>query len=71
MKTGDEHGVANGLDRGHVDVVVDVVSMPAGDVLAFQMLVLLKATPKWNTVCGIQQLAAEWKQTNSIMAVIK
>ena len=24
MKTGDGRGVANGLDRGHVDVVVDV-----------------------------------------------
>ena len=29
MKTGDGHGVANGLDRGRVDVVVDVVNMPA------------------------------------------
>ena len=24
MKAGDDHGVDNGLDRGHVDVVVDV-----------------------------------------------
>ena len=24
MKTGDGHGVANGLDRGRIDVVVDV-----------------------------------------------
>ena len=27
MKTGDEHGVANGLNRGRVDIVVDVVMM--------------------------------------------
>ena len=26
------HGVGNGLDRGRVDVVVDVVDMPARDV---------------------------------------
>ena len=29
MKTGNGHGVANGLGRGCVEVVVDVVNMPA------------------------------------------
>ena len=53
MKTGDGHGIGNGLDRSRVDVVVDVVNMPARDVLAFQVLLLLKATPRWNTVSGI------------------
>ena len=54
MKAGDGYGVANGLDRGHVDVVFDAVNMHACDVLAFQVL-LLKATPRWNTTSDIQQ----------------
>ena len=51
-----ERGVGNGLDRGRVGVVVDVDKMPARDVLAFQvLLLLLKATPRWNTTGDIQQ----------------
>ena len=49
-------GVGNGLYRGRVDVVVDVVdvvNMSARDALAFQVL-LLKETPRWNTTSGIQ-----------------
>ena len=39
-------GVASGLDRGHVDIVVDNVDkMSAHDMLAFQVLPL-KATPR-------------------------
>ena len=34
-------GVGNGLDRGHVGIVVDGVDMHACDVLAFQVLLLL------------------------------
>ena len=50
------NGVGNGLDsRGRVDVVVDVVSMPALDVLAFQVLLLLKVTSRWSITSGIQQ----------------
>ena len=44
-QTGNQHGVANGLDRGRNDVVVDVVNMPPCDALVFQVL-LLKATPR-------------------------
>ena len=47
-----EERVGNGLDRERVDVVVDVVNMPTRDALAFQVL-LLKATPRWNTTGGI------------------
>ena len=48
-------GVASGLDRRRVDVVVDDVDqMPARDVLAFQVL-LLKAASRWSTTSGIQQ----------------
>ena len=46
------HGVDNGLDRDRVDVVVDVINMPALDTLAFQVL-LLKAAPRWNTISDI------------------
>ena len=52
-----------GLDRERVGVVV-VVHMHARGVLAFQVL-LLKATPRWNTV------AAERGPANTIMAMIK
>ena len=56
MERGEGHGVdsrrgvGNGLDRGRVDVVVDGVDMPALDVLALQvlLLLLLKALPRWN-----------------------
>ena len=49
-------GVGNGLDRGRVDIVVDGVDMPARDVMAFQvLLLLLKVIPRWNTTSGIQQ----------------
>ena len=48
--------VDNGLDRECVDVDVDVVNMPAHDVLVFQvLLLLLKATSRWNAISGIQQ----------------
>ena len=51
---GGEHCVGNGLDRGCVDVVVDGVDMPAREVLTFQvLLLLLKVTPRWNTISGI------------------
>ena len=46
MKTGNGHGVANGLDIGRVEAVVDVVTMPAPDVLAFEVLLLLKVMPR-------------------------
>ena len=46
--------VCNGLDRGRVDIVVDGVDIPAREVLAFQvlllLLLLLKAMPRWNTI---------------------
>ena len=48
IQRGEGCSVGNGLDRGHVDVVVDVVNMPTYDALSFQVL-LLKATPRWNT----------------------
>ena len=64
MKIGDVHEVANGLDRGHVDIVADVVNMPTRDVLAFQVLLLLKATPRWNTISGIQQHSSSKMQTS-------
>ena len=41
-------GVGNGLDRGHIDVVADGIDMHARDVLALQVLLLLKAMPRWN-----------------------
>ena len=47
-----------------VNVVLDVVNMPACDVLAFQVLLLLKATPRWNTVSGIQQYSSSGMQTS-------
>ena len=40
------NGVGNSLDRECVDVVVNGVNMPALDVLAFQVLLQLKATPR-------------------------
>ena len=56
MRNGNGHGVGNGLDRGRVDVAVDGVDMPARDVMAFQMLLLLlKTMPRWNTISGMQQ----------------
>ena len=61
-KTGDGHGLANGLDRGRVYVVVN---MPARDVLAFQVLqLLLKATPRWNTISGIQHHSSSGMRTS-------
>ena len=67
MKIGDGYGVANGLVRGRVHVVVDVVNMPAVDVLAFQvlLLLLLKATPRWNTTSGIQQHSTNSSRTRT------
>ena len=56
-----EERVGNGLDRERVDVAVDVVNMPARDVLAFQVL-LLKATPRWNAISGIQQYSSSEMQ---------
>ena len=51
---GEEHCAGNGLDRGRVDVVVNGVDMPARDVPRFQvLLLLLKVTPRWNTISGI------------------
>ena len=57
MQTGDRHEVANGFDGGRVDVVVDNADkIPVRDnVLAFQVLLLKEATPRWNTTSGIQQ----------------
>ena len=46
-------GVGNGRDRRRVDIVIDGVDMPARDVLAFQMLLLLKVMPRWNAISGI------------------
>ena len=63
MERGEGHGVTNGLDRGHVDVAVDVVNMPARDMLAFQVL-LLKATPRRNTISGIQKHSSSGTQTS-------
>ena len=57
-------GVGNGLDRGRRDVVVDGVDMPARDVLAFQVLLLLKATPRWNAISGIQQYSSSGMRTS-------
>ena len=49
------HGVGNGLDRGSVEVVVDDIDrMPVCDVLTFQVLLLLKATPRWKATGNIQ-----------------
>ena len=45
-------GVDNDLDKRRVDDVVDGLGIPACDMLAFQML-LLKVTPRWNTISGI------------------
>ena len=60
------HGVGNGLDRRRVDIVVDGVDMPARDVLAFQvLLLLLKVMPRWNTISGIQQHSSSRTQTSS------
>ena len=67
LRTGNQHRVANGLDRDRVDDiddVDDVVNMPARDVLAFQVL-LLKATPKWNTISGIQQYSSSGMWTSN------
>jgi len=50
-----KRGVGNGVDRGRVDAVVDDADkIPARDMLAFQvlLLLLLKATPRWNTTSG-------------------
>ena len=49
MEKGEGRGVGNGLDRGCVEVVTDGFDMPARDVLTLQVLLLLKATPRWNT----------------------
>ena len=57
------NGVGNGLDREHVDVVVDVVNMPACDVLAFQVL-LLMAAPRWNTTSDIEQHSSSGTRTS-------
>ena len=69
LQTGNWHGgVANGLDRGRVDVVVDVVRMPTRDTLAFQVLVL-KATPRWNASLVVSSnivLAVEHGAANTI-----
>ena len=61
-----ERSVGNGLDRGRVDIVVDVDQMPTCDALAFQGLVLLlKETPRWNTTSGIQQHSSSGTRTSS------
>jgi len=60
MERKEENGVGNGwgsgcgVDRGRVDVVVDGVhKIPARDVLAFQvLLMLLHAKTRWNTTSG-------------------
>ena len=53
-------GVGNGLDREHVDIVVDGVDMPTRDVLAFQVLLLLpKAMPRWKTTSGVHQCSSK------------
>ena len=66
------HGVGNGLDRGRVDIVVDVDQMPTIDVLMFQVL-LLKGTPRWNPAVSSNTvlLAAKRGPANAIMAMIK
>ena len=58
-----EERVGNGLDRERVDVVVDVVNMPVCDMLAFQVL-LLKATPRWNIISGVQQYSSSEMRTS-------
>ena len=62
----DGCGVDNGLDRGSFDVVVDDGDkMPVRDVLEFQvLLLLLKVTPRWNTISGIHQHSSSETQTN-------
>ena len=54
----------NGIDIGRVDVVVDGVDMVALNMLASQVLLLLKATPKGNTISGIQQHSSSGTQTS-------
>ena len=62
--------VGNSLDRGRVDVVVDVVNMPARDALAFQVL-LLKAAPPLVISSNTVVLAVERGPANAIMTMIK
>ena len=52
-------GVGNGLDREPIDVVVvDDDDRATREVLAFQVLLVPMATPRWNIISGSQQYSS-------------